>query len=158
MNVQWFDIAGEDIADLTLKQHRQTHAEGLAQVGVQGKKAAERMKTRRHVAGVEDFADHGLLMRDEGGAGKILLAPKGVAIFHRNLRLRRHPGLGAKHGLVRRLVQRRREANGLAQQARRQSENDAARRNLHGFFAGLECEHHMVAAIAQARQLVTEMH
>ena len=158
VNVQWFDIALEHIADLTLEQHRQTHAEGFAQVGVEGKKTAERMKSRRRIAGVEDFADHRLLMGDEGGAGEILLAPKGLAIFQRDFRLRRHPSLGAKHRLIRRLVQRRREADGFAQQARRQRQNNAGRRDLQGLFAGLEGEHHMVATIAQAHQLVTKMH
>ena len=76
--------------------------------GDEREKAAERVKLRRQVAGVKNFADHGLLMGNESRAGEILLTPKRVAIFQSDFGLRRHPGFGARHGLICRLVERRR--------------------------------------------------
>ena len=83
-----------------------------------------------HIAGIEDLAKHGLLMRDIGVAGLAFVAPESPVIAYDDLGLRGHPGLGRAHGLARRAVEFGLEADMFVKEPRRQREHDLPCRDL----------------------------
>jgi hypothetical protein len=99
-------------------EQRQADAKGLTQFRRQGKQSAERGFSGCYIAGIEDFAKHGLLMRDIGVSRLAFVAPKSPVIAYNDLGLRGHPGLGPTHGLARLAVEFGLEADMFVKQPR----------------------------------------
>ncbi len=125
-----FQPMAKDLFHLIGHEQRQTGAKGLPQFRRQGKKSAERGFNCCYIAGIEDFTEHGLLMRDIGVSGLAFVAPARPVVTYNDLGLRGHPGLGRAHGLARLAIKPRLEADMFFKQPRRHREHNLPRGDL----------------------------
>ena len=152
-----FERGTENLRHLIVHQHRQANAETFTQLRRQSEESSEGRLRRIAVARVENLADHRLFVSHKGVAGMSGLAPEGAIVGDHHLGLRRHPRLGAAHGVARYLVEFRLKADLLFQQPRRDCEHDMSCLELDGVVAGGKYESDMVAAIADICQNMAEM-